>query len=162
MHLTDWRTPFLSHPNHSIVTQHIRPEVYTTDIKSKAQRQMEFSEFFIFVSFRIVPFSKFRNFSGKPGFSEFAKILQKKFGNKFGSKPLFLRQKQGFWGQKQGFPNNPNLWNIQNLLYSKFSENYEKMMSNLNFYFCKKLVPTWIFEFEFGMFVCVCVCVCSL
>ena len=34
-----WRTDeddqiFSHHPNHSILTQHIRPEVYTTDIKS--------------------------------------------------------------------------------------------------------------------------------
>jgi len=72
------------------------------------------------------------------------KILRKKFGNKFGSK-------HGFWGQKQGFLNIPNLRNIRNLFYSKFSENYEKAMSKLNFYFHKKLIPTQIFEIEFGM-----------
>ncbi len=43
-----------------------------------------------------------------------------------GQKTLFLREKQGFGGQKQGFPNIPNLWNIRNLFYFELSENYKK------------------------------------
>jgi len=90
-----------------------------------------------------------------PFFSEFAKILWKKFGNKFGSKTLDLEAKTGVLCQKQGFLKIPNLQNIQNLFYSEFSKNYEKMMLKLNFYFHEKLVPTqiptWIFEFKFGM-----------
>jgi len=128
----------------------------------KALQKTEFSEFFIFASFGIVRFSKFGKFSKKPGISEFAKILWKNFGNKFGSIPpvigskkLFLRQKQGFWGQKQGFPNILNLRNIRNIFYSEFPENYKNVMSKSNFYFREKLVPTQIltqiFEFKFGM-----------
>jgi len=56
--------------------------------------------------------------------------------------------------QKQGFPNILNLRNIRNLFYSKFSKNYEKMMSKSNFYFHEKLIatqiPTQIFEFEYA------------
>jgi len=118
---------------------------------SKALRKMEFSEFFIFVSFGIVRLPKFGNFSEKPGFSKFAKILQTKFGISLGLKPLFLgqknlllRQKQGYWGQKQGFPNIPNIQNIWNLFYSEFSENYKKMTSKSNLNFREKLVPTQI------------------
>jgi len=82
---------------------------------SKALQKTEFSKFFIFASFRIVPFSKFRNFSEKSGFSELAKILEINLG------------------QKQGFPNIPNSRNIQNLFYSKFSENYKKWRQNRKF-----------------------------
>ncbi len=39
---------------------------------------------------------------------------------------MFLRQKQGFWGQKQGFLNIMNLQKIWNLFYSKLSKNYKK------------------------------------
>jgi len=58
-------------------------------------------------------------------------------------------------GQKQGFPNIPNLRNIWNVFYSKLSKNYEKMMLKLNFENCENLVPAQIpnrtFEFKFGM-----------
>ncbi len=60
--------------------------LYENVLLSKALQKTEISEFFIFSSFGIVRLPKFGNFLEKPGFSEFAKILQKKFGNKFGSK----------------------------------------------------------------------------
>ncbi len=96
------------------------------------------------------------NFFGKTQFFRIRKkFCKKSLEISLDQKTLLLRQKQGFGGQKQGFPHIPNLWNIQNLFYSEFSKNYEKMMSKSNFYFCKKLVPTQIltriFEFEFGM-----------
>jgi hypothetical protein len=73
----------------------------------------------------------------------------------FGSKDPVFEAKTGLWGQKQGFPNIPNLRKIQNIFYSKLSENYEKIMLKLNFENRKKLVPTQIptrtFEFKFGM-----------
>jgi len=70
------------------------------------------------------------------------------------SKTLFLSFKKtclwvkkpcfgGFWGQKQGFPNIPNLRKIWNLFYSKLSKNYKKMMLKLNFGNHEKLVPTF-------------------
>ncbi len=41
--------------------------------------------------------------------------------------------------RKQGFP---NVRKFQKLFFSEISENYEKMMLNLNFGNCEKLVPT--------------------
>jgi len=76
----------------------------------------------------------------------------------FGSKNPVLKgfgvkvKKQG---QIQGFPNIPNLWKIQNLFYSKLSENYEKMTLKLIFGNREKLVPTRkptrMFGLKFGM-----------
>jgi len=81
-------------------------------------------------------------------FPNLQKFCKKSSEISSGQKTLFLRQ-------KQGFANILNLWNIQNLLFSKFSKNYQKMTSKLNFYICEKLVPTQIptriFELEFGM-----------
>jgi len=50
---------------------------------------MEFSELFVFASFGIVRFSKFRNFPEISSLFELAKILQKYLGNNF----QFLGQK---------------------------------------------------------------------
>jgi len=122
---------------------------------------MEFSELFVFASFRIVQFSNFGNFSEISFLFELAKISLKYFGNIFlflGQLTLFLSQKTLFLGQKvwkQGFPNIWNLQKIWNLFYSKLSENYTKMTLKLNFGNCKKLVPTRkptrMFSLKFGM-----------
>ncbi len=79
-----------------------------------------------------------------PFFPNSPKFCEKSSEISSGQKPLIWRQKQEFWGQKQGFLNIPNLQNFQNLFYSEFSKNYEKMALKLNFYFHKKLVPTQI------------------
>jgi hypothetical protein len=77
------------------------------------------------------------------------KSLEKNNFLLLGQKTLFLGQK--VWKKignpcsgvkKQSFPKIPNLQKFQNLIYSKLSENYEKMMFNSNFENCKKLVPT--------------------
>jgi hypothetical protein len=75
----------------------------------KALRKTDFSKLFI-ASFGNVQLG---NFSEKLVIFEFAK-------------PCFLRQKQLVWGQKQGFPNIPNLQKFQILLFSQLSENYKK------------------------------------
>jgi len=117
------------------------------------------------VSFGIVRFSKFGNFLEISGFFELAKILRKYFGNKFRNNFLFLGQKNLFLrvlgskfkkqGQKQGFPNIPNLRKIQNLFFSELSENYQKMMLKSNFGNREKLIPTRkptrMFGLKFGM-----------
>jgi len=64
---------------------------------TKALRKTEISEFFIFTSFGIVQLPKFRIFLEIPSFSEFTKILQKKFGNKFGAKPPVFGSKTLFF-----------------------------------------------------------------
>ncbi len=100
----------------------------------KVLRKTEFSEFFIFASFRIVPLWKF----GKTRFSEFAKISRKKFGNMFGSKNPLFEAKTEVLGS-----NTWVLWSKTGVsLYSEFTEysefvlfrifrNYKKMMSKL-------------------------------
>jgi len=75
-------------------------------------------------------------FRKKNGFSEFAKKVWLK-------KPCF--------GSKTGV-----LWSNKGVSkYSKFSKNYEKMTSKLNFKNLEKLsmtrIPTLTFEFKFGM-----------
>ncbi len=55
------------------------------------------------------------------------------------------------WGQKQGSPNIPNIRKIQNLFYSKLSQNYGKMTLKSSFGNREKLVPTKTFECKFGM-----------
>ena len=126
---------------------------------------MEISELFIFASFGIVGFSKFGNFLEISRFFKLAKILRRHFGNNFGNNFLFRGKKPcywvkktccwGFWDQKHGFPNIPNLQIIWNLFYSELSENYEKMTLKSNFGNCKKLVPTQkptrMFGLKFGM-----------
>jgi len=67
----------------------------------KALRKTEISKFFMFASFGIVRLPKFGIFLEKPGFSKFAKISQKKFRNKFGSKPPVFGSKTLFLGQKE-------------------------------------------------------------
>jgi len=109
--------------------------------------------------FRTFHFCEFQNglvikvqkFFGNIRFFQTRKKISKIVPPVFGSKNPVLRQKQGFWGQKQGFPNIQNLWNIRNWFYSKLSKNYEKMTLKLNFKNCEKLVPTRTFEFKFGM-----------
>jgi len=68
--------------------------------KIKALQKTEFSKIFIFVSFGIVRLPKFRNFLEKSSFSEFAKFLQKTFGNMFGSKTLVFESKNRGFGVK--------------------------------------------------------------
>ncbi len=51
------------------------------------------------------------------------------------------RQKQGFWGHKQGFPNIPNIRNIWNTFFSVYTE---YIASKSNLYFREKLVRTQI------------------
>jgi len=114
-------------------------EEWKFDVWSKALRKTEISEFFIFASFGIVWLPKFGNFS--PNSQKFCK---KTLEISPGQKTLFL-------GQKQGFPNIPNLRNILNLFYSEFSKNYKNMTLKSNFYFWEKHVPTRIIEFKFGM-----------
>jgi len=69
--------------------------IFTMKTLSKALQKMEISKFFFFVSFRIARLPKFGNFLEKRGFSKFAKILQKKFGNKFRSKTPVFEAKTG-------------------------------------------------------------------
>jgi len=92
----------------------------------KALRKTEFAELFVFASFGIVCLSKFRNFWKYPVFSnlqKFCKNSSEIISCFWVQKTLFLRQKQGFWGQKQGIPNIPNLQKIPDLFYSELSKN---------------------------------------
>jgi len=77
-----------------------------------------------------------------PVFPNSQKFCKKSSEISSDQKSLLLGQKTLFLWQKQGFPNIPNLRDIWNLFYSKFSKNYKKITSKSNFYFCKKLVPT--------------------
>jgi len=105
-------------------------------------------------------FSKFRNFLEITVFFELAKILQKKFGKKYGNNFLFFGQKTLFLGQKvwkkfgkvqkKRFPNIRNLRKFRKLFYSKLSKNYEKMTLNSNFENREKLIPTWKPTRKFG------------
>jgi hypothetical protein len=74
----------------------------TCEIANKALRKTEISKFFIFASFRIVRLPKFGNFSEKPGFSKLAKILRKKFGNKYWSITSVFGSKTGVMGSETG------------------------------------------------------------
>ena len=114
-------------------------------IWSKALRKMEFSELFVFASFRIVRFSKFRNIRSfrTQNWNSSLEIMSCFWVKK----PCF----SVFWGQKQGFPNIPNLRKIQKLFYSKLSENYKKMTLKSNFGNLKKLVPTQKLTQMFGL-----------
>jgi len=124
-----------------------------------------FFRLFVLASLGIVRLPKFRNFSEISRLFELAKILRKFCENSWeissclGLKTLFLRQ-------KQGFPNIPNLRDIQNLFYSKLFKNYKKITLKSNFRNCEKLFPTQTFEFKFGLqgltIVCDYVCFCLL
>jgi len=110
---------------------------------SKALQKTEFSEFFIFRVSELFGF-QVPKFFEKPGISKFAKISRKKFRNKFGSKnPVF--------GVNTGVSKYSKVMEYLEFFLFQISENYKKISSKLNFYLCKKLVLTRIFEFEFGM-----------
>jgi len=94
---------------------------------------MEFSELFIFVSLSLEIIFRF-------WVKKLCFWVKKPC---FESKSSENVQKPLFWGQKQGFSNIWYLRKIQNLFYSKLSENYEKMTLKSNFGNCEKLVPTW-------------------
>ncbi len=114
------------------------------NVLNKALRKKEFSEFFILRVRELFGFQSFEIFWKNPVFPNL-QIFCKKI---LGQKPLLLGQKNLFLRQKQGFSNIPNLRNILNLFYPKFSKNYKKMMSKSKV--CEKLVPTRIFDFKFG------------
>ncbi len=123
-------------------TQFKRRQIKTCSLFSvKALQKTEFTKLFVFTSFRIVQLPKFGNFAKISVFFNLQKFREN-------SLEISL-------GQKQGFPNIPNLKNIWNLFYSKLSKKFEKIMLKLNFENHEKLIPTRIptrtFKFKLGM-----------
>jgi len=100
---------------------------------------MEFSEFFIFASFGIVRFSKIRNFWEQPSFSEFAKISQKKFGNKFKSKPPVFVSKKPVFEAKTGVSEYSEFMEYSELFLFRIFQKLQKMTSKSSLV-CRALV----------------------
>jgi len=94
----------------------------------KALRKTEISEFFIFASFGIVRLPKFGIF-----FSKFAKILRKKFRNKFGS--------------KTGVSKHSEFTEYSEFVLFQIFQKLQKNDVKIKFLFSWKLVLTQIFKF---------------
>jgi len=105
------------------------------------------------VSFRIVRLPKFGNFLEKnPFFSEFTKILLKKFGNKFGSKkpvcgsinPVFgsknsiFEAKIGVLGSKTGVLEHFNLTEYSEFVLFQIFQKLQKNNVKIEFLFSQK------------------------
>jgi len=86
---------------------------------------MEISKFSIFASFGIVWLPKFGIFLENPSFFKFAKILQKKFGNKFRSKnPVF--------GPKTGVSDHSKFTEYLEFVLFRIFQKLQKMMLKSN------------------------------
>ncbi len=127
-------------------------------INTKALRKTEFTELFVFPRFGIVLLPKFGNFLKISCFFYSRKFHENSSEISSGQKTLFLRQKQGFWGQKRenrGF-RTFQIYRIFGICsIPNFPKITKKMTLKLNFENCKKLVLTQIltrtFKFKFGM-----------
>jgi len=109
---------------------------------------------FCFREFRNISVIEIRKFFGNISFFELAKILWKKFGNKFGNENSEINLNIIQICTSNTKLSNKNtqkfsrLWKIEN---SKFSEHYKKMTLKSNFENHKKLFPTRTFKFKFRM-----------